>query len=365
MTRYLLRSLVSPFFRENSGLIIFIYTMTVFIVNSQSGAGVYEYHLFLVLGTFRHAGMMSMVFLLWFLYTRKFTAFVVTEIYKPENMFLHVFNYLSKKKQTGLLFIATFLLMIPVWAYVIFIVRTGIQYGYIGGVCLVIGYLLLLCLLSALWLGKRLRHIAEGNAPVLKSFKFTSMTGMLLRYIATKQLVTWTGLKIFTCGLLYLIAVNNSMKYYDGQTIFIVISLGILGNGILVYRCREFEDVYLNFYRTMPVSLSMRFLEYALLDFILIIPEVLLLVLLVPKHMPLTDAAIFFLCGYSSMLLMTSLTFYRHFTKSQFYKILSVVLCVQYIFLLTVGLPALYISLTMIAIALFRWRYYKYETLLP
>lgn len=365
MTRYLLRSLVSPFFRENGGLIIFIYTMTVFIVNSQSGAGVYEYHLFLVLGTFKHAGMMGMVFLLWFLYTRKFTAFVVTEIYKPENMFLHVFNYLSKKRQTGLLFMATLLLMIPVWAYVIFIVRTGIQYGYIGGVCLVIGYLLLLCLLSALWLGNRLRLIAEGKAPVLKSFKFTSMTGMLLRYIATKQLVTWAGLKIFTCGLLYLIAVNNSMKYYDGQTIFIVISLGILGNGILVYRCREFEDVYLNFYRTMPVSQSMRFLEYALLDFTLIIPEVLLIVLLVPKHMPLTDAVTFCLCGYSSMLLMTSLTYFRHFTKSQFYKILSVVLCVQYIFLLTVGLPALYIALTLTAIALFRWRYYKYETLLP
>jgi hypothetical protein len=339
--------------------------MTVFIVNSQSGAGVYEYHLFLVLGSFRHAGMMATVFFLWFMYTRKFTSFVVTEIYKPENMFLQVFNYISRTKKTALLFLATFLLMIPVWAYVIFMVITGVQYGYIGGVCLVIGYLLFLCFLSAFWLERRLNNIAEGKTPVLKSIKFTSFAGTLLRFVATKQLVTWAGLKIFTCGLLFLIAVNNPMRYYDGQTIFIVVSLGILGNGVLVYRCREFEDLYLSFYRTMPVRTSVRFLEYALFDLILIIPEILLLILFVPKHMPLYDAVTFCLCGYSSMLLMTGITFYRQFTKSQFYKLLSLVLCVQYIFLMTVGLPALYITLTIIAIGLFRWRYYKYETLLP
>lgn len=365
MTKYLLRSLVSPFFRENGGLIIFIYTMTVAIVSSQSGAGVYEYHLFLVLGAFRHAGMMATVFFLWLLYTRKFTSFVVTEIYKPENMFLHVFNYLSRIRKTGLLFLATLLLMIPVWAYVVFIVITGVQYGYTGGVCLVIGYLLLLCFLSALWLERRLQNISAGKTPVLRSVGFTSFTGTLLRYVATKQLATWTGLKIFTCGLLFLIAVNNPMRYYDGQTIFIVVSLGILGNGVLVYRCREFEELYMSFYRTMPVRTSLRFLEYALLDFILIIPEILLLILFVPKHMPLSDAVTFCLCGYSSMLLMTGITFYRQFTKSQFYKILSLILCVQYIFLLTVGLPALYIVLTLTAIGLFRWKYYKYETLLP
>ncbi|SFW35406.1 hypothetical protein [Chitinophaga sancti] len=360
MTKYLLRSLVSPFFRENGGLIIFIYTMTVFIVNSQSGAGVYEYHLFLVLGTFRHAGMMATVFFLWLLYTRKFTAFVVTEMYKPENMFLHVFNYLSRKRKIMLLFVATFLLMIPVWAYVIFMIITGLQYGYIGGVALIIGYLLLLCLLSATWLEHRLQYLAEGKTPVIRSIRFTSYTGTLLRYVATKQLVTWTGLKIFTCGLLFLIAVNNPMRYYDGQTIFMVVSLGILGNGILVCRCREFEDLYLSFYRTLPVSLKRRLLEYALLDLILIIPEIIILLLFVPKHMPLNDALTFCLCGYSSMLLMTSLTFYRHFTRSQFYKLLSIVLCVQYLFLMTIGLPALYIALTLAAIFLFRWRYYKY-----
>lgn len=339
--------------------------MTVFIVNSQSGAGVYEYHLFLVLGCFRHAGMMATVFFLWFLYARKFTSFVVTEIYKPENIFLHVFNYLSRAKKTGLLFIATFLLMIPVWAYVIFMVITGVQYGYIGGVCVVIVYLLLLCFLSACLLERRLQNISEGETPVLKSIRFTSFTGTLLRYVATKQLLTWGGLKIFTCGLLLLIAVNNPIRYYDGQTIFIVVSLGILGNGVLVYRCREFEDQYLGFYRTMPVRLGVRFLEYALLDFILIIPEILLLLLFVPKHMPLYDAVTFCLCGYSSMLLMTGITFYKQFTKSQFYKLLSLVLCLQYIFLMTVGLPALYIVLTILAILLFRWRFYKYETLLP
>jgi hypothetical protein len=115
----------------------------------------------------------------------------------------------------------------------------------------------------------------------------------------------------------------------------------------------------------MPVRLGVRFLEYALLDFILIIPEILLLLLFVPKHMPLFDAVTFCLCGYSSMLLMTGITFYKQFTKSQFYKLLSLVLCLQYIFLMTVGLPALYIVLTILAILLFRWRFYKYETLLP
>lgn len=365
MTRYLLRSLVTPFFQENGGLIIFIYTMMVFIVNSQSGAGLYEYHLFLVLGTFKYPGMMAMVFLLWFLYTRKFTGFVVAEMHKPHNNFLSVFNYLGMGRQAGLFFIATFLLMIPVWGYVVFMVITGMQKGFYMGVGIIIGYLLLLCLGSALWLAFRLRHIAEGKIPVFKTLHYTTITGVLLRYVASKQLVTWIGLKLFTCGLVYLITVNNSIKYYDGPTVFLLISIGILGNGVIIFRCRDFEETYLSFYRTMPVGLFDRWLEYALLDLLLILPELVLLLVLAPENLPVKDGVIFSLCGYSSMLFLTSLTFYKHFTKQQFYKILLLIIAVQFVFLMTVGLTALFIVLIIAAIVLFRRKYYRFETLLP
>ena len=48
--KILFQTLVKPFYKENKGAFIFIFTMFFFIVSQQSDAGLYAYHYSLVTG---------------------------------------------------------------------------------------------------------------------------------------------------------------------------------------------------------------------------------------------------------------------------------------------------------------------------
>ena len=47
------KALVKPFYRENAGLFVFVFTMMFFIVNKVGGAELLEYHYSLILGTLK------------------------------------------------------------------------------------------------------------------------------------------------------------------------------------------------------------------------------------------------------------------------------------------------------------------------
>lgn len=364
--KILLRLFVKPFYRENAGAFLFAFIMLFYVVGQVDGFGLMEYHYMLIMAMLTSKVIFLLVFFLWFLYTRKYTGFVTKVLTNPHCSFIYIYNCLDKEKQFRLFFRIEVLLLMPVLLYSVFIIAIGVYHHLYLTVLLIIIYLLLLCILPALW------HVHCLNSPHKRiAFPWQSLRGparlpsfypfVLIRFVVRKQKMSWLGVKVFTCGILYIIAKNNRLTPSDMGTVFLFFNFGIIGNGIILHRIREFEETQLRFYRGAPVSLLKRFLQYSLLYFILLIPEFVTAGILAPDYLPYNDAINFALCGYSLLLLMNTITFLQDFSMRDYLKIILLVFSMQYIFIVTELLNFLYLFFFILSLALFLLSYYKFE----
>ena len=365
--KILFRSFVQSFYKENASFFVFLFTMMFYIVVQLNGAGLFAYHYSLATGTLKNNSILLIVFFAWFLYARKYVAFVSTTIYKQEYSFLHIFNCLGKAKRFRLFLFIEIWLLLPILLYAIFMIIVGLHQHLYFPVLSVILFLLLLCIVPAAW------HVYLLNDPYKRSLLrqkngirlpklLSPYPIILLRFVVNKQKIMWAGIKLFTCAVLYKLAQNNAEAGgFDNRFTFIFFNFGILANGIIVYRIREFEETCLSFYRGAPVSLLKRFTQYALLCLVLLIPEFITAGMLTPVYLHYDDAIRFVLCGYSLLLLINSITFLKHFSMQEYLKILLLIFCVQYLFLLTIGLTVLYLLFFILAGILFSKGYYKFE----
>lgn len=366
LSKTLFQSFVKPFYKENAAAFVFVFTMMFCIISKVDGAGLFEYHYSLVTGILTNNVFLLLVLFIWLLYVRKCVAFVSAIILNPHYSFLQVYNQLSKAKRFRLLLMVDIYLLMPVLCYVVFMVFVGIRQQLYLPVLFIAGYLLALCLASAIW------HVYRLNNPyakdhfiwrqwIVKPFLSSFYPVVLVRFVATAQLPVWAGIKIFTCGVLYLIARNNNTTDYDISMPFLFYSFGILANGVLLFRIRVFEETYLSFYRGLPVSLMKRFAQYSLVFFTLFIPELITLAALLPVHLHYPDAIHFTLCGFSLLLLMHSTSFIEDFTMKDYVKILLALFFMECIFLMTIGFTFLWLFLSILSIIVFLKRYYIFE----
>jgi hypothetical protein len=143
--------------------------------------------------------------------------------------------------------------------------------------------------------------------------------------------------------------------------ILLFFSLGILGHGLLIYQLRNLEETRLAFYRTIPRSLMNRFLQYALVYLILLIPEFITLLIVTPGYLFYKDAVLFILLGYGLLLFLNSLLFIQFFRINDYLKIILCIFLTIYICILTSSLPFLCAFLLVSSVVIFLSRYYLFE----
>lgn len=363
--RILFQILVKPFYKENAGAFVFIFTLLFYAVGSVDGAGLFAFHYSLALGMLKNNIFLFHVFITWLFYIRKCVTFVSAVLHDPHYTFLHIYNHLSSLKRFQLFFFVHALLLMPILLYSIFIVFAGWhEHLYIPAIS-VIAYLLIACTGAAIWNVRMFNNPGKKNIfPVLSLLKNSRIASsypfILVRFITVTQKFTWAALKVVTCIPLYLIASNNILTGSDIILLFLFFNFGILANGIFVYKTREFEETHLSFYRGLPVSLIKRFLQYALVYFVVLIPEIITLVILMPVHLHYFHATSFLLCSFSLLILMNSISFLHDFNRNGYLGIFTLVLLVQYISIVVVGFPLLYLLFFVSAIFLFFTGYYKY-----
>ncbi|CAL1518650.1 hypothetical protein [Chitinophaga sp. MM2321] len=364
--KILFQALIKSFYRENAGAFLFFFTILFLIVSPIHQAGVVEYHYALIIGILENSYFLLLVFTLWLLYARKCVAFVADILCRPEYAFVHIFNHLSKAKRFRLFFFVAACLLMPVLLYALLIILVGWQRHYYFSALLVTAYILLLCVAATVKHLILLYHLQrEATLPLKKAAWISRLSAaypvILIQFVANKQKIAWLGIKIFTCGILYGAARNNILTDYDAASIFWFFNFGIIANGLLVYRIREFEEMYLAFYRGASVSLSRRGMQYALVCFALLIPEFITIGMLVPVHLHYSDAISFALCSYSLVLLMYSITFLRRFSMKSYLKMVLLMACVQFLFLLFATLTILSLLFFIIAVTIFMIGYYRFE----
>lgn len=356
------QTFIEPFFRENAGAFIFFYTVAILAVGHLDGQGVLFYHHSLITGMLGNAETFILVCALWLLYLMKCLSFVTRSLRKPDSQFLYVINRIPFLRRFGWCALLMIILFFPIGWYGMLIIGVALYHGYFISAVVLSAYLTLLCLIPASWIVLRMRF---PGMPMYKGPKLSGLSigypGILIQYIAEEQKMLFITIKFFTCALLYGFTRINIAEAYDVQFPFLFFSLGILANGILVHRVRSFEESSMLAYRSAPVSLSKRLLQYLLFYFILILPELTTIVTLTPVHLHYMDAAYFAVCAFGLVLLINSISFLEDFTMNQYLRVMLLVLCIQYFFVIADLLPLLCIIYIVPAMLMFYKSYYLFE----
>ena len=362
------RSFVQPFYRENIGLFVFIFSIMFFIVSKVDGAGLYEYHYSLVRGMLNSYIFLFCVLFIWLIYVRKYALFVSNTILNPQHTFLHIYNQLTKTKRLQLFFVVQAWLLLPVLLYVLFILFVGLQQRLYTSLIIITISLLVMLFAGALYHSYTLNNLNKNRFVTRKKLNRKSFAPafpmMLVEYVLRQQGILFTGIKIFTCSVLYLTARNNNAMDNDITVAFMFYNFGLFANGVLIFRIREFEQAYLNFYRSLPVPVIKRLLQYALIFFIFLIPECITAAVLTPHHLTPKGSIDLILNGFSLLLLMNSITFLSDFKMKDYIKTPLLLLCIEYIFLITAGITFLYVFFCIVAAFVFIKRYYTFEKIL-
>jgi len=361
----LVKLLVLPFYKENTGVFFFLFVILFGVVNMVDGAGIFEYHYSLAKGMLAGATFMLPVLAAWVLYLRKGVAYVTGQLQKPAFSFLHILRAVTPVQQWLLWLGVCAALFAPVLLYLVWLVYVGLGQGLIAGTAVAVAGALLMCMVAAAQLRYRLSHLhsraAEGGGPGFTGRITLSYPGILLLQAAHTQKILWAGIKIYSCGVLYLVARNNTAQVYDISFPFLFFNFGVLVNGMVIYRLREVEETQLQFYRSLPVPLLRRWLGYGILYGVLLLPELITLAALTPLHLHGADAWRIAGVACSTVLLMHAISLLRAFKAGQYLKILALLFGVQIAFVIYSEWLCMSLLFLVAATLLFYYGYYRYQ----
>ncbi|HEX2605802.1 MAG TPA: hypothetical protein VHK91_00420, partial [Flavisolibacter sp.] len=340
--RLLLKTIVKPFYRENAGILLFVTTIFFFIVNKVDGAELYEFQYSLARAVLGSLILLAVAGMFALLYVRKCSRFLRNRLQEPESEYLYALQVLIPVRKWRLQVLTAFLLMIPLLLYGLFIGYVAYRERGLMAALAVLFFLLVLMMGLTLTLNNRL------NFPGHKRLKNTSsevpVAGfsrpyplLLFRFVLHSHKAVWLASKLFTCSLLYLIVRNNSLQEYDTGPAYLFYAIGILSNGVLIYKIRMFEESFLSFYRSAPRIMALRLADAGLLMGLVLLPEAITILTMVPVHLHGPDALGFLGAGFSVLCIMNSLSLMVHTGWKDFLKILLLLLGIQYVFVLSVG----------------------------
>ncbi|OQP61104.1 hypothetical protein A3860_05130 [Niastella vici] len=364
----LFQSLVKPFYKENATVIFLVYMFFLLGVGHLDGEGIYEMQIKLVTALLNSTSFLLIVFFCWLLYVRKVAAFVHSWFKKPELAFLSIFNSLGVVQRFFLLLLIQVCLLLPILIYLTVIFGIGLYHHFYTSLIYVAVYICLLCIVPVFYYLFSLNPLNKVPSFAWKGIDISAgllpaYPRILVRFVAARQKVIWLGIKIITCGLLYGIARNNTLSEYDVAFPCMFFVFGILTNAIIIHRIRAFEESNLSFYRGLPVSMKRRWGYFALVYFILLIPEFITAALLTPVHLHYADALNFALLGYSLTLMMASITYLADFTMKGFLLRILLLFSIQYSFIIKNTLIYLYPSYFVLAFLFYCFAYYRFETI--
>ncbi|HEX7754909.1 MAG TPA: hypothetical protein VF421_06190 [Niabella sp.] len=364
------KSFVRPFYRENAGTFVFVFTMFFFIVGTVDGAGLFKYHYTLIKGILHIKLFLAGMLLLWSFYVRKCALFLLYCLQQPAYGIFSVFKNIPKQKQYRLFFITDLLLLLPMLFYALLVIVEGIYLDTWFPVILLITFLLSVCLLCP-YLHVRFLNSSRNKTagPASRLFRNrvvpASYPNILLRSVFQLQKLVWLGIKLFTCSFLYFMAVNNTLTADDIRITFLFFSFGILANGVFINRLRAFEYRYLAFYRSLPVPRGKRLVQYAYFTLLLLIPEIITLALVTPAHIDVINAIAFGGYAFTTLLLLSAISFLRQMALKYFVRILLLLFFAGYFIMLCFGTLFICILFITAALLLFHFAYYRSEPAAP
>jgi hypothetical protein len=361
----LVKSFVKPFYRQHAGLFVFLFTLMFGVVSVIDGAKFTDYHFSLIQGMLENHFFFAIVLILWLLYAKKTEQFIVNVLRLPEYSFLKTLSLLDGKKLYRILIWIQFLMVLPIVLYACIIFVAGCYLHEFTKCFIILLYIISICLIAAAWYLFIIQNPGKSFFKVSGKLSFipqeTPYWSMIMRYIGIEKKILFSAIKIYSCSVLYLMVINQTRINYDLRMIVLFFSLGILGHGLLIHQIRDLEETRLTFYRTVPQSLFKRFAQYAILYFLILVPEFITIISLTPQFLYFKDSIIFCLLSYSILLFLNSLLFIQFFRMIDYLKIILCIFFVEYFFVLAGTVALLCVLFFIFSISTFFLSYYRFE----
>ena len=359
----LYKSFVQTFYKQNAGLFAFLVFIMVASVGRANAAGLLEYHFTLIRAMLTDNKFLAFVLIAWLLYALKCEQFMADKLQEKNYSFISLLNTKSTSFVSARMLQVQLMFFLPVILYAVFCIWIGIVHQWYVNTIIVCLFILIVCLTGA-WRYDRLIRKKIRSVPLLK-IDFLLSKGLyvrfVLQYIGARLKMLFLAIKVFSCLFVFGMLLNHSKEEYDMSMFLLFYSFGLMGHGVLIYKIRQMEEFSLGFYRGLPVSLSSRLIQYAVLCLILLIPEIVIIALMTPIHLDYANALMLIFFGWGVLILLISLLFIQLFKPFAYLKIISGIYLMVFIAVLTGLIVPFTICLFLISGYLFYHHYYRFE----
>lgn len=290
------RVLVKKFYERHAGLLFLVFYVMFGMVESGQ---IISYHLSLIYGAISSPIFMAIVFTIWFLYLLKSVLFFEECFNQPQNLFMRQIGVLDKTKQFILMWDAFVLIYLPVLIYSIVMIVLSFKAQSFW-----IAFAIIFFHIAAISLSTyRIIYVINSSAPsnlTIPSIRIPFIKTFPLFYIGVlidRFKITLLLTKVFS--ILCLIGfLQIPLDNYEPRLAYLGFVNGVMSHSVIVIEWRRFEDHFLSFTRTLPLSLNYRFLTLASAYAILLLPEFIVLLM---QHVHAWNAliAIFLGVGFS------------------------------------------------------------------
>ena len=366
ITRTILyKSFVQPFYKQNAGLFAFLVFIMVASVGRANEVGLLEYHFTLIRAMLTDNKFLAFVLIAWFLYALKCEQFMADKLQGKNYAFITVLNAKSASFVFPCMLRVQLMLFLPVLLYASICIWIGIMHEWYVNTIIIGLFILIVCVTGAWRYDRMIRKNGIIRSVPLLKIDFLLSKGIyvrfVLQYINARLKMLFLAVKIFSCLLVFGMLLNHTNEE-SGMSMFLLFySFGLMGHGVLIYKIRQMEEFSLGFYRGLPVSLSSRLIQYAVLCLILLIPEIIIIVLMTPVHLDYSNALLLIFFGWGILILLNSLLFIRLFKPFAYLKIISGIYLMVFIAVLTGLIFPFTICLFLISAYLFFQGYYRFE----
>jgi hypothetical protein len=353
---------IKPYYRQNSGLFLFIF-IVLFGVFPPGQQFTFHYHL--IIGMLETPVFFILVLLLWLIYAVKTVLFVTDLLRGPEYSFINLLYLLDSKRLYTKLLKLQIGLYLPVFLYALAIIIIAFYKGAFLLGLIVIFFNIGICLMCSLFYyyflqSKRNKiYLLASTGSLIKIRK--PYFFFFISYLLYDLKSIFLASKLLSCGLLFRLLAQLDSDHYDLRMPMMIFSVAIFGHSVLFYKFRKFEIGYLNWWRSLPIALVRRFLNYSCLCLIIFLPEIMGFFLLMPRPLHTGDAFTFMVYGYSLLLLVIGILFISEFSMAEFIKIMTGIFILAYFFILAGAIFWITLLFFMISVYLFFTRYYKFE----
>jgi len=301
------RVLVNHFYKANAGFFAFLFFLLFGMPNSVA-----DFHLALINGIIKSNSFLFVAFALWTLYNLKCINYTSKYLKEEKQNVLFTLNSLPVYACWLYMVYVQVMIYMPVLLYALAIVIVAIQKHYYSSALYVVLFNIASLLLPAIFYLNNLQK-KQGfillKGPLLRIYLSKSLPLIPLFFLWHQRKEMLLVTKFFSFLALSLFIKLYEPDHYDIRPLLLCCMVCATAHSAIIFEVREFEEQYLSFSRNLPFAYIKRFAQLLLMNFILLLPELLFLWKGYPLHFNIPDyfqlllMMISLLCLFYSVLL--------------------------------------------------------------